>query len=271
MEEKFYSGKRFLIPAKCPQCGGLFGSAEKGRLKCEYCGSEFLIPELLNAAAANVKNYYEIAYTAQESGNFKEAYDYFNKILENSPEEYLAWFGKATAAGYLSSSENIRAPEVIACLDKASQYAPEEERRETEKALGTAAGKIAADVFVWLKQNSLASNDNLSQCLKLFRYWESKVPENFDCWKWIVTLSETGVRWYTGTGSYTYSYPFRNVASEYSEKIRVKFDGKFLNKWERKEKGRSKLTITILVVVGILIGAIFLCCIFGGIIGTIGS
>jgi tetratricopeptide (TPR) repeat protein len=258
-DEKFYSGDKYLIPAQCPNCGGLFGSTERGRIQCKFCNSEFFIPEIFAGADEKIKNFYEIAYNAQGAGNFKEGYDYFTKVIELSPDEYLAWFGKGVAAGYLSSGNNVRAPEVISCFEKAIQRAPKDTKTEIEKVLGSTASSIGTDLYYWLATNNLNYEDNLKRCLDLFYYLESKGPDpgkEHYCWKSIVIIAQTAVLEYSASGTRYYHYPFKNIAQKYSEKIREKYDVKFRNKFEIE--ARTKL-IKTLSILGVIIVFILLC------------
>jgi tetratricopeptide (TPR) repeat protein len=227
VEEKFFPEGPHLIPAVCSQCGALVSVTEGGHIKCGYCGSEFYTKGIFKTVAGGIKNYYELAYNAQERGDFEKAYDHFSKVLEIAPTEYLAWFGKGTAAGYLSSSREIRSFDVIYCFEKALEYTPEEDIEDMEMTLGVTAGEIGKEMLDWLIENKLTSTETLGQILELLKYWDSQDPENEDCWKWLVNLGVTPVRRMDRD-----IYPYSGVAKEYSEKIRERFDPEFKNRLE---------------------------------------
>lgn len=118
-----------FVAAKCPSCGGeLRLPDDKKQVKCMYCGFDVLVQEAINQAGVNVENLLKLASTAEKSGNFKEAYDYFTKVLEFELGNSTALLGKGISAGYLSSSGNFRASEMLEGVKSAVEKTPDDEK-----------------------------------------------------------------------------------------------------------------------------------------------
>ncbi|MCI0448441.1 MAG: hypothetical protein L0Y79_01495, partial [Chlorobi bacterium] len=122
--------------AKCPNCGGdLQVPDNKDVVKCMYCGHDIIVREAIKLViGSDVGNLMKLANAALASGNNKEAYDYYTKVLETDSNNSDAWFGKASAAGWMSTLANDRIPEMITCLGHAIECESQEnkEKRELE-------------------------------------------------------------------------------------------------------------------------------------------
>ncbi|HEV7891805.1 MAG TPA: hypothetical protein VGP08_14275 [Pyrinomonadaceae bacterium] len=133
-------------PATCPNCGGnLQLPDDRATVNCMYCGTSIVVREAVQAAAAgNVGNWLKLADTAVASGNFQEAFDYYTRVLEVDASHSESWYGKGRAAGSLSSPQQFRITEMLACFRAALEHAPEGERREVmSKNAATAASGLA--------------------------------------------------------------------------------------------------------------------------------
>jgi len=84
------------------------------------------------------KNQIELlANTALQSKNYSQAYDYFSRLLESDTNNKAYWIGKAISGAYLSTLEQMRFSETIACIKTASklQVLTESEKNELSKEL----------------------------------------------------------------------------------------------------------------------------------------
>lgn len=120
-----------FIPAVCPNCGGeLRVPNDKRAIKCMYCGYDIIIYENnKNSYQPSVENLFKLAESEIYS-NPSEAYEYYKKILEFEPENWKAWYGKAKAAGNLSSIENPRLIDVWDTFQKVIYFAPKNEKEK---------------------------------------------------------------------------------------------------------------------------------------------
>ena len=60
-----------------------------------------------------------MANNAVGSGNYKEAYNYYTKVVEVEPENWRAIFGKGKSAAWQSTLSNIRATELYQAVNQA--------------------------------------------------------------------------------------------------------------------------------------------------------
>lgn len=138
-----------LKPAICPFCGGELRLPEdKQILKCMYCGKDIIVSEAIaKAGGPNIENLLVLARSAFSSGNHKEAYDYFTKVIELSPSNYEAWFGKGASAGWLSTIAVFRFPEMITGFENAMKYCPQEKTEEMKLKSGEMINSVA--IALW--------------------------------------------------------------------------------------------------------------------------
>ncbi len=120
--------------AICPSCGGnLQVPDDRDSVKCMYCGTDIIVRQAIQAGSGvNIQNYLELAVTAQKSENFQEAYNYYSKVLEIDIKNSEAWFGKARAAGWLSTVGNSRFPEVISGFQNAIAYVSDNDKNDLQ-------------------------------------------------------------------------------------------------------------------------------------------
>lgn len=121
--------------ARCPNCGGELQLPEdKATVKCMYCGGDIIVQDAISKAAeANVPNWLILAKAAIEGRNYKEAFNYYTKVLEVDPQNCEAWLGKGEAAGWLSTLADFRLPEMVGGIRKAIEYAPVDRKDEITK------------------------------------------------------------------------------------------------------------------------------------------
>jgi DNA-directed RNA polymerase subunit RPC12/RpoP len=150
-----------FIPAKCPNCGGeLMLPKSKDDAICTYCGSKFLLEDAMpKAPTPSVENWLKLADNSLKSGNSKESYEYYNRVLEVDSNNVAAWLGKGKSAGWLSTLGNPRIVEMLNCFSKALEYSANNQQVEIKKEIVSALGdilaafyKLATDSFIEYKQ-----------------------------------------------------------------------------------------------------------------------
>lgn len=151
-----------FIPAKCPSCGGdLMLPKAKDDAICTYCGSKFLLKDATpKSPTPSVENWLKLAETSLKSGNSKESYEFYNRVLEVDSNNVTSWLGKGKSAGWLSTLGNPRIVEMLNCFSKALEYSNENQRDEIKKEAASAAGDILA-AFYKLAINSLVEYKQL--------------------------------------------------------------------------------------------------------------
>lgn len=121
------------IPVICPQCGGeLQVNKNMETAYCMHCGTKLIVPNLVKSVQINnlhkLTQWYKLAEEAAAGGNRSEAYEFYTKILEEKDDEWKAYFGKGTAAGWQSTIAKPRIFEAANQFIKAFEYAPIEEQ-----------------------------------------------------------------------------------------------------------------------------------------------
>ena len=96
---------------------------------CPYCGCIFA--QETAAPPATLSTLLGLARSALIAGNFQEAMDYFNRVIESDPSNTEAWMGKGKAAGWLSSLANMRVPEMLVAFNHAIANASDVDKENT--------------------------------------------------------------------------------------------------------------------------------------------
>lgn len=135
--------------ATCPSCGGnLQVPNDRENVICMYCGKTVIVREALKLSiTVNTKNLMQLAEAALVANNNKEAYDYFTKVLESEPSNVAAWEGKGKSAGWQSTINDIRTPEMIAGFNNAIQFCPEPEKQALKERLALEANNICIAIY----------------------------------------------------------------------------------------------------------------------------
>jgi tetratricopeptide (TPR) repeat protein len=153
-----------FIAAKCPNCGGELRLPDNMKTaKCMYCGFDVIVRDAINAAGVNVENLLKLASVAQDAGNDSEAYNYFTRVLEYEPNNYIALLGKAASAGRLSTSANFRLEELIKGVESAIENTPNNKKDEIKKQSAELISEICTNHEVEFSKE----NKPLIDCLEI--------------------------------------------------------------------------------------------------------
>lgn len=109
----------------CEMCGSTDLIKQDGVFVCQSCGIKYsveeakkMMVEVEGTVAVTVDNsnmvetWMTIANNAIGNGNYKEAYNYYTKVVEVEPENWRAIFGKGKSAAWQSTLANLRIPEL---------------------------------------------------------------------------------------------------------------------------------------------------------------
>lgn len=125
----------------CDLCGGKLVMGAGGIAVCDSCGMEHSadrIKEKVQEIKGTVRvdnthmvtTYLEMTVTALEAGNYEEAENYANKVIEIDPRSAKAWFYKGKAAGWQTTGRNNRYLESIVNWINAYSFSAIEEREK---------------------------------------------------------------------------------------------------------------------------------------------
>ena len=107
----------------CEICGGKLIMCSGGIAVCDNCGMEYrqdrikeMIQEIRGVVQIDnsnmIDNWMKMGNSAANVGNYKEAYNYFTKVVEVDPQNWRAIFEKGEAAAYQSTPDNLRTEEL---------------------------------------------------------------------------------------------------------------------------------------------------------------
>jgi hypothetical protein len=192
--------------ARCPRCSeALQLPDDRSTVKCMYCGLDIDVSEAIGLSTGDpVGNYQKLAREAEKSGNSEEAYRYYTRVLEFDPDNWEAWFGKAEAAGRLSSLADFRLPELLNGFQIALAKCPDDKKEETQK-------RAAIQITVICMHYEIASTKHCLEFISVDNIWEEHVsrtsavlegldeaykydPSNIDILKSIITISNTLIK-----------------------------------------------------------------------------
>lgn len=103
------------------------------------------------AAVASLANLLRLARTAIQSRNYREAYEYFTRVLEADADNWEAWAGKAEASGLMADPQEVRLQEVVTCFSNALQSAPEQERERIEHKISEIVDDVAGRYYTHMR------------------------------------------------------------------------------------------------------------------------
>lgn len=97
-----------LKAVKCPSCGAdLQVPDDKDYMVCPYCDTTVQVREEIKMKYdVNISNFLKLADEDLKAGNYKEAYEYYNKALESDANNPDAWLGKGVTSGFLHNNIN---------------------------------------------------------------------------------------------------------------------------------------------------------------------
>lgn len=127
----------------CDICGGKLAIGTGGIAVCDSCGMEHTneriqekVQEIKGVVQLDnsnmIDNWMKIGNAAVASGNNKEAYEYFTKILEADPENWRAIYEKGKAGAWQSTLGKLRISEIYQGVVSALEIIDRREMPENE-------------------------------------------------------------------------------------------------------------------------------------------
>lgn len=111
-----------------------------------------MVREAIHAAAvASLPNLLRLARTAIQSRNYREAYEYFTRVLEADADNWEAWSGKAEASGFMAGPQEVRLQEIVTCFANALQSAPKQEREKIEHKISEVIDDVAGRYYTHMR------------------------------------------------------------------------------------------------------------------------
>lgn len=173
-------------PAKCSSCGkDIQVPDDQDVAVCMYCGASIAVRDVIQITiGANAENLLALARTAGVAGNYIEAYDYYNRVLEIDPSNTIAWYGKGEAAGWMSNLKEFRFSEMLVAFDNALRFAANDELEKLKQTCANTLNSVATACYK-------ISRDHFTQFLTAPNVWTEYVPR---C-RQIISLYEAAHRY----------------------------------------------------------------------------
>lgn len=115
-----FGGFMSFVAAVCPQCSSsLQLPGDVDRALCSYCGATVLLKAEVPTEEERATRLIFLGNEAKNSGNYKQAFDYFSQALVLDSKCVDAWIGKGSCAGFLSILSQDRFDEMISCHNNA--------------------------------------------------------------------------------------------------------------------------------------------------------
>ncbi len=223
----------------------------------------------------------KLALAAEKADNHQEAYDYFTKILEYDPENYVALLGKAVAAGRLSASE-FRHSELIEGAKAAVQHAPDSKKDDLKIEIAETLDSVCSDFRIFRIQSddedSVFQRMRIVECLKFAHDYD---PNNenlitslyFENKQLGLQMKLWNLRYQTDTWEKSVD-EYRQKANEYSTKLSLinPEKGAELAKSDQEIESQDSMStggnVDWATIIGGVIGvaiviAVFACCFTG--------
>lgn len=152
----------------CELCGSNeFTKDDDGLFVCDYCRTKYTAEQAKNLMVEGVvqidrsldaDKLLNLAKSALERTNYREALEYSNKVLEIDPSLSQAWLVKGKSAGS-SDSESVTAnlKEMLGAFKSAVEFATDEEKRAVQLECGRALNDVSVAVFNRSLQHTLTS------------------------------------------------------------------------------------------------------------------
>ena len=175
----------------CEMCGGTNLVKQDGLFVCQSCGCKYTVEEAKKMMVEGVvevtgtvkvdnsdkvETYRKMATDAYDSGNTSEAYQYFLKVLEIEPTDYLSIFYKGMCQGWETSLARPRVGEAVAAYHQAEHHIPSEIAQTVKAAF---IRELVRLMSVWFKkaQESYHNIEEWYQCNTSIYYTYKSVAD----------------------------------------------------------------------------------------------
>jgi tetratricopeptide (TPR) repeat protein len=223
-------------PQTCPKCGGELEPPTEDKVTCRYCGASFDADGLGDGSPVDpIAELYERGRAAFARLDYAAAYESFDRITDNYPNEYEAWLEKGVAGAYkeLMEEERVDADELLLRLEKALELYRGDDREAFERRAADHLGAVALDLYDHAVQRGADGEANVKGLLDLLFFWETSGSDEVAAWNGVVRLAEE-------TATPEGKRPLAHVAEKYKKKIRGKVEAEAKAAAEAKAKAAAE-------------------------------
>jgi hypothetical protein len=145
----------------CEVCGSNDFTKAGDLFVCDFCSTKYssvdvekmMIEGTVEVAGtvrvdrtSETHNLISLATAALDNSNANEAYDYANRALEIDTDDPNAWVVKGKAAGWSSTINNFRVPEMLGAFRRAEELTPSDERERLRQECADTMNGVAVAV-----------------------------------------------------------------------------------------------------------------------------
>lgn len=264
--------------AVCPSCGGeLQVPDNRDSVKCMYCGTDIIVREAIQAVSGvNIQNFLQLAATATGAKNYKEAYDYYSKVLEVDINNSEAWFGRATAAAWQATVADPRFSEIQAGFENAILNEAEEDKPMLRRHSAATIGEFGTAYFnlIFGHVSKFASNNDTwstylshsASLISLLEYGVTLDPSNQQIMQLVVDICKTnlgGISFAAESNddvrrlSATDTEAFRNIMDTYTAKLQ-QLDPNYKPPAVKRQWSTGDLTCVCCIMIALVIFVAYL-------------
>ena len=182
----------------CEMCGSTDLVKENGLFVCQSCGCKYSVEEAKKLMiegtvqvegtvkidnSGMVETYRDMAHNAYVAGNTEEAYQYYLKVLEIDPTDYISIFYKGMCRGWQTTIATPRINEAMSAYQQAEQYIPKEIEKETKKLFAAELINLMESWFDAVQENCFEIEDFYQSNKNIFFGYQEvalKVKQNID-------------------------------------------------------------------------------------------
>lgn len=182
----------------CEMCGSTDLVKENGLFVCQSCGCKYSVEEAKKLMIEGtvqvegtvkidnsdmVETYRDMAHNAYVAGNTEEAYQYYLKVLEIDPTDYMSIFYKGMCRGWQTTIANPHISEAMAAYQQAEQYIPKEIEKETKELFAAELINLMESWFDAVQENCFEVEDFYQSNKNIFFGYQEvalKVKQNID-------------------------------------------------------------------------------------------
>jgi hypothetical protein len=223
-------------PRTCPKCGAALEPQAEGKTTCEYCGASLDVDGPGEVKPTDpLAELYERGRKAFARQDFAAAYESFDRITDEHPNEHEAWLEKGLAGAYreLIEEGRVDADELLLRLEKALELYRGDDREAFERKAADRLGAAGLELYDHAIQRGADNEANVKGLLELLYFWETSGSNKAAAWNGIVRLAEE-------TATPEGGRPFAAVAEKYKKIIRKKADADAKRAAEAKAKAKAK-------------------------------
>jgi len=112
-----------IVLARCPHCGvDLSLDDEKENKICYHCGGEIVIRDGIRAAKEDlIRIWMKLGLSASKARNQQSACEFFGKVVEVDPDNWMAIFLQGRSAAAQSTIANPKINQLVQAVEKADQ------------------------------------------------------------------------------------------------------------------------------------------------------